>query len=125
MKPKEILNAVRSLTTGWRSLRPTKSFSGMTLEQYEATVKPSHDARAEIADLESRLQAAAARLDVVDKASLAATRSVVMGIRGDREEGEDGELYAALGYVRKSQRSSGLTRRKQEEAVKEKEAATS
>ena len=46
-------------------------------------------------------------------------RSIVHGVKGDLEEGEDGELYAAMGFVRKSLRSSGLTRRRQQEAQKE------
>ena len=34
------------------------------------------------------------------------------GVRADPDEGEDGELYAAMGYVRTSERSTGLARRR-------------
>jgi hypothetical protein len=60
----------------------------------------------------SRRQRVAAqnKRDVADKASVAAIQLVVNAVKGDPEEGEDGEFYEALGYVRKSERSSGLHR---------------
>lgn len=119
--PKETLSRIVDLTQGWGSLRPAKSYSGLTLDQFKEAVKDSHEARAEIVDLEGRLQAAIARRDAADAESLTAVQQVINSIKGDPEDGEDGELYAALGYVRKSARSSGLTRRN----GKEKEALTS
>ncbi len=39
--------------------------------------------------------------------------------KADREEGgEDGELYTAMGFVPKSGRSSGLTRRREQTGAK-------
>jgi hypothetical protein len=38
---------------------------------------------------------------------------VVNAIKGDPDEGEDGPLYSALGYVPESARLSGLTRKGQ------------
>ena len=37
---------------------------------------------------------------------------VVNAVKGDPEEGEDGRLYEALGYVRKSDRRAGPPRRR-------------
>ena len=37
---------------------------------------------------------------------------VVNGVVGDPTEGPDGDLYEAMGYVRASQRHTGLTRKK-------------
>lgn len=45
-------------------------------------------------------------------AGLALIGLVVNAVKGDPEEGEDGEFYEALGYVRKSERKSGLSRGK-------------
>lgn len=115
---KRTLERITDVTRGWENLRPTKQFSGLTLEQFKAAVKPSLDIRAEMADLESRLLALAARRAAADEMSLATVQSVVHGVKGDREEGEDGELYEAMGFVRKSQRLSGLTRRRAREDVK-------
>ena len=38
------------------------------------------------------------------------TTRIVSAVRGDPEEGEDGPLYAAMGYVPESQRGTGLKR---------------
>jgi len=111
--PKGVLERINTVTHKWETLRPTKSFSGLTLEQFKEAVKPSLEVRAEIADLEGRLQAAKARRATVDPASIEVIRAVVNAVKGDREEGgENGELYAAMGFVPKSARSSGLTRRR-------------
>jgi hypothetical protein len=41
-----------------------------------------------------------------------ASNDVVDGVRGDKSVGGvDGSLYEAMGYVRKSERNSGLTRK--------------
>ena len=100
------------VTSAWESVRPTKSFAGLTLEQFKEAQKPSLEARAKIAELEGQLQAAIARRDEADVAILATTKLIVKAVVGDPAEGENGELYAAMGYVRQRQRSSGLTRRR-------------
>ncbi len=96
----------------WQTLRPEKSFAGLSLEQFKAKIKASLDARAAIAALENQLLAAQNQRDDADKASLATIALVVNAVKGDPEEGEDGEFYEALGYVRKSERKSGLRRGK-------------
>lgn len=116
--PKVIQQGINDVVNAWLTLRPSKTFSGLTLDQFREAVKPSVDVRVEIADLEGRLQAALARRDTSDTASTGIMRRVVNAVKGDPEEGEDGELYAAMGYVRKSDRSSGLTRRRGADATK-------
>ncbi|MEJ1962639.1 MAG: hypothetical protein WDO56_14280 [Gammaproteobacteria bacterium] len=111
-KSKWNLDRITSVTRGWANLRPNKQFSGLTLEKCNEIVKPSLDIRAEQAELESRLRALDARLAAADAVSLATVQSVVHGVKGDLAEGDDGELYEAMGFVRRSQRSSGLTRRR-------------
>ena len=93
----------------WKDLRPTKSFAGMTLEQFTAEVKPSLDARDEIATLENKVIEACDQRDDADKVSMEKVLLVVNAVKGDPTEGEDGELYEAMGYVRKSARKTGKT----------------
>ncbi len=50
------------------------------------------------------------RRRTADQASLYLVRGVVNAIRGDPTQGEDGELYGALGYVRSSMRVNGRSR---------------
>lgn len=109
--PKDTLAYIHRITDGWMRLRPEKAFGGFTLEQFKATVQPSLDTRANIADLLKQLDIEIARRNAADDVSFAAIQRVVNGVKGDRHEGEDSILYGAMGYVRKSQRRSGLTQR--------------
>jgi hypothetical protein len=116
--PKEVEKYITDAANAWTTLRPSKTFSDLTLEQFKEAVKPSQDARAEILDLEGRMQAAFARRDEADTESAVLVRRIVNALKGDPEEGEDGELYAAMGYVRRSVRNSGLTRRRGTDSTK-------
>lgn len=100
---------IAAVLKAWEDLRPTKSFAGMTLEQFTAKVQPSLDARAEIDTLDNQLIAAADQRDDADKESMKQVALVVNAVKGDVTEGEDGELYEAMGYIRKSERASGKT----------------
>jgi hypothetical protein len=84
----------------------------MTLEQFKAKLKPSTDARATVEDCEHKLTAALNARDDADQVSNNACLLVVNSVKGDPDEGEDSELYEAMGYVRKSERKSGLKRGK-------------
>jgi len=98
------------VVNGWETLRPDKSFGGMTLKQFKAAIQPSYDAREEIVTLDNKRLAAANQRDDADVKSLELLQLVINSVKGDPAEGEDGELYEAMGYVRKSERHSGLHR---------------
>ena len=123
--PKEVVVKITMTLQAWSNLRPEKSFGGLTLDQCKEAVKASLDVRAEIAEAEGKLQSATARRVAVDEASMEIVRRVVNGVKADPEEGEDGQLYAAMGFVRKSHRSSGLTRRRKDEGGKEQQDVSS
>ena len=84
----------------------------MTLAQFKAAVKPSYDTRERIATLEDQLSSEKTARDNADDESLRLAQVVVNGVVGDPAEGPDGDLYEAMGYVRRSDRRSGLTRKK-------------
>ena len=46
-----------------------------------------------------------------DQVSLAKAAMIVAGVVGDPSFGPDSSLYEAMGYTRKSERKSGLTRK--------------
>jgi hypothetical protein len=96
--PKAAGERFEEVIHAWETLRPTKSFAGMNLAALKSQVQPSFDARPRQAQLESEMTACLL---------------VVNAIKGDPGEGENGELYAAMGYIRKADRRSGLTRRTQ------------
>lgn len=109
--PRDTLQRIVQAIAAWAGLRPAKSFAGLTLDGFRTTVQPSFDARAEIENLRAQMKLAIARRKAADEVSFAALRRVVFGVIADRQEGDDGALYAAMGYVRKSLRRSGLIRK--------------
>lgn len=111
-QPKTTLEKLNLVISGWETLAPEKSFGGMTLAQFKAAVKPSFDTREELRALESQVQSKQIERDNADAESLRRVQRVVNGVVGDPEEGPDSDIYDAFGYTRKSERKTGLTRKK-------------
>jgi hypothetical protein len=107
--PKDNGDKIAAVLKAWKDLRPDKSFAGMTLVQFTAKVQPSLDARDAIDTLDNQLIAATDQRDTADVVSMKQVLLVVNAVKGDPAEGEDGELYEAMGYVRKSERATGKT----------------
>lgn len=112
MSPKQIEEKIQEILNAWRDIVPTKTFGGMTLSQFEAKVKPSFDAREQVAKIENQLAQAINQRDDADEVSLDTVQLVVAGVVGDPTEGPNSPLYEAMGYTRKSERKTGLTRKK-------------
>jgi hypothetical protein len=113
--PKDNLDRINIVTKAWETLRPTKSFGGLTLAQFKAKVKPSLDARTSVTTLEHQMTAALDERDDADNDSLEVIKLVVSAVKGDPAETANGELYEAMGFVRESERLSGLSRKKKDE----------
>lgn len=110
--PKSMQEKMERMLNAWQTLAPDKSFGGMTVAQFEAAAAPSRAARARIEDLNDQLTQAIAERDTADQAFAAKAQLVVNGVLADPTEGPDSALYAALGYTRKSERKTGLTRKR-------------
>jgi len=108
-RSKEYGEKIATVVKAWEDLRPTKSFAGMTLDEFKAAVKPSLDARDTLGTLADQTTATLVERDQADVVSMAKVALVVNAVKGDVTEGEDGELYATMGYVRKSARATGKT----------------
>jgi hypothetical protein len=52
--PKRTVNKLQKLIDAWTTLRPTKSFGGMTLEQFKTQVQPSLTARDQLVTLRNQ-----------------------------------------------------------------------
>jgi hypothetical protein len=102
------------MLNAWETLAPDKSFGTMTLAQFQAAAAPSQAARQRIDDLEDQLKQAMADRDAADNNFLEKAQLVVNGVLADPSEGDDSALYEAMGYTRKSERRSGLTRKRNE-----------
>ena len=110
--PKGTEEKLAKLINAWETLRPAKGFGGMTLAEFKTAVQPSFAKRTAITQLQATLTALLDQRDDADGDSAGAMQLVVNGVKADPAEGEDGELYEAMGYVRKSERKSGLTKKK-------------
>jgi hypothetical protein len=110
LQVKAVEERLRNVIAAWEDVRPAKSFAGMTLNQFKSKVQASFDTRDQVVECANKRAAAlAARADADDVSNTLAL-AVVDAVKGDIEEGADGELYAAMGYVRRSARKSGLSR---------------
>jgi hypothetical protein len=110
--PKLSGDKIAAVLKAWKDIRPAKTFAGMSLTQFTTKVQPSLDARDAIDTLNNQLIAATDQRDTADIASMKQVLLVVNAVKGDPAEGEDGELYEAMGYVRKSERATGKTNKK-------------
>lgn len=109
---RSVLVRINQVVTAWETLRPEKSFAGLSLEQFKAALQPSIATRADVEILQDKLVSAQSLRADADKASLELIQRVAHAVQGDPDEGSDSAFYEALGYVRKSERRSGLTRGK-------------
>lgn len=98
------------MNDAWKEGAPSVEFMGVkqtdlsgTITAVEAKEKTLDDLRAQVKMLEEEILDDYAALDdtLVD---------VGNGVRGDKNYGDDSPLYGAMGFVRKSERASGLTR---------------
>ena len=110
--PKGNIEKLERILNAWKSLAAAKSFGGMTLEQFEAFVTASKNARNQLAELENQIKETLNLRDSSDEAALAKAQLVKNGVLADPSEGENSALYEGMGYVRKDDKKSGLTRKK-------------
>ena len=108
--PGAVGTRINDTIAAWEEHAAQVTFSGLTLAQYKARVKASLDARTTISELELQLDGARIARNNADTESNEITLNVASSVKGDLNFGENSALYAALGYVRKDDRRSGLTR---------------
>ena len=113
--PKDAIAKIEQAVKAWTTLAPTAKFGGMSLDEFKAVVQPSQTTRDSLTTLEQQMTAAIDARDAADETSLTKVQLVVNGVVGDPVFGEDSALYEAMGYVRKSERKSGLTRKGKDE----------
>jgi hypothetical protein len=109
---KLVMERADKIVGAWKKSAANKTFGELTATQYEAIRQAASTADAAVTTAEAVLTEArndyAASLNALNEAS---TR-VVNGVRGDVSVGgENGSLYEAMGYVRKAERKTGLTRK--------------
>jgi hypothetical protein len=106
-----IVDRIQTFRRSWREMAPDATFAGMTLAEFEAAVSAPLALRDEIVALETQLGGKKTEKLVADMAANELLDLVVNSVRGTPGFGQDCALYRACGYVRKSERKSGLTRK--------------
>ena len=109
--PRENEAKLRMILNAWKTLAPDEEFSGQTVVQFEAFIKPSFDTRQQLDALDDqRTNLLTARANA-DEASLAKANAVLAGVAAHPGFGDNSALWEAMGRTRKSERASGLTRK--------------
>ena len=111
VNPGKVEADTNAILKAWDALAPTATFGGMTLAQYTAKVQPSLDARGQISTHETAIKSWADKRDDADVITVETNAAVIKGIVGDVNYGDNSDLYEACGYIRKSEKKSGLTRK--------------
>ena len=109
IKYNRFLNA---LTT----LAPDKSFGGYKLGDLVTQTDKSDLPRTDLSRLKDEAMQAEAARDTADTATMKMCEMIKNGVVADPLFGDDSALYEALGFIRKSNRRSGLTRKKNDPA---------
>ena len=114
---------IAKFRASWRELAPTATFAGMTLAQFEAATEPSVALREEITSLATQLAGKQTARSTADAEAIEVLDLVVNSVRGTPGFGPDSPLYRSLGYIRRSERKSGLTRKTAEATAADADAA--
>lgn len=88
------------------------TFNGIDQPTFQAAIDAAAADDAAIADLEAEIKMKRDVRDDKYKALDQDRSKIGMGVAGDPAYGNDSPLYGAMGFVRKSERASGLTRKR-------------
>ena len=110
--PKANEEKMRKMLNAWERLAATKSFGGMTLDQFKTATARPLDSRARLEVLQDQVAAETNTRDDEDENWFVIARRVIAGVAADPTEGTNSPLYEAMGRVRDSERKSGLTKKK-------------
>lgn len=109
--PTKVMVELEEVLIAITELAPDKNFGGVSLAQYAGQVGESKDARQDHINAKIQVKNAEDRRETSDDRGLRMRELIVNGIIGDPDFGPDSALYERCGYVRKSDRRSGLTRK--------------
>lgn len=110
--PKKNIELLEETVAALREFAPETAFGGIKLDAFEPDVEVCRQDRKDIVDHDNAGKGLIVKRDDDDEAALAKRELIVNGVIGDPNFGPDSALYEALGFVRKSERKSGLTRKK-------------
>lgn len=114
---KEIRERVTKMNNAWAQGAPTAVFKGITQAAFQADIAGAAADDQEIADLEAQVKIKKTARDERYKGLSDTSVKVRDGVEGHADFGPDHPIYEAMGFVRTSDRKSGLSRKKTEPAT--------
>ena len=108
--PKLNEERLRRILNAWKTLAADKAFGGMTVEQFEAVIAPSFTTRQQLDELDHQRTHLINTRGDADELSLTKAAAAIAGMNADPGFGPNSSLIEACGYVRQSERKSGLHR---------------
>lgn len=109
---KGIREKINVMNDAWFEGAKSTVFNGIAQGDFQAAIEAAAADDAAIADLEAEIKMKRDVRDDKYKALDQDRSKIGMGVAGDPNFGNDSPLYGAMGFVRKSERASGLTRKK-------------
>jgi len=110
---KRIRERVTQMNDGWAQGAPTADFGGISQTQFDTKIKAAAAADQEIDELEAALTLKKQSRDGLYAALHEDSVKILAGLKGDPAYGDDHPLVDAMGFVRESNRKTGLTRKKE------------
>lgn len=100
------------INDAWQEGAPSAEFMGIKQSEYQNAITEIENKENTYRDLKAQLTLLDTDIenrygDLDDN-----TVGVANGVRGSKDYGDDSALYGAMGYVRASERKSGLTHKK-------------
>jgi len=116
--PAGVDRKIDQTTHTWESTCPEQLFADMTLPQYKAEMQKARNAQAKFDLAEVQWQTARQERNAAYEKALKLTNGVGASVKGHPKFGENSAVYVGMGYVPTSERSSGLTRKRNGETTK-------
>jgi hypothetical protein len=111
-KTKDLASQAEKIANAWRISCPTKTLSGLTLEQFRETLKPCREVRVELADHARHTKALLFRRQKLDMETRPILQRVVHAVRADPDLGDDSAMYKSMGYTPRHRRRKPGRKRK-------------
>jgi hypothetical protein len=116
--PKKNEKIIERAVNALRDYAPDVKFKGKGLAELDPQAELCFGSRRHLLELDHETSEEVINREAQDAKALAIIDEIVDGVIGHPDFGDDSPLYEALGFVRKSRRKSGLTRKRKKE-VKE------
>lgn len=116
VKVKKIKEKALQIQNAWNEGAATIiEFRNTKKVDYDADIAAGQASEDRIADLKAQLSMEEDNCDTIYTRINASNVDIRKGVEGHKDFGDDSPLIGAMGFVRKSERDSGLTRGKKED----------